>query len=91
MENSLKTIGEFKARKVGNALVLTIPSELNIHEGERFKVSATSNGSELIYERKGSDNPWFNGTFDHVDFDALLHDIGDLGNIKPVDEEKTEW
>ena len=91
MTNKLNQFGVFKAQKHGNQLVLTIPSNLSVHEGELFELMASADASKLIYVRKKSDNPWFNGMFDHVDFSSLLKETGDLDNIKPVAEEKTDW
>ena len=49
MTNKLNQFGVFKAQKHGNQLVLTIPSNLSVHEGELFELMASADASKLIY------------------------------------------
>lgn len=85
-----REVGEFKARKVGTSLVITIPSELAVSAGEKFKLMVAGNGQTLTYERTTSDNPWDNGTFASVDFQQ---EVADVGNADDGDwgKEQVEW
>lgn len=85
-----RTLGQFKARKVGTSLVITIPSELAVTAGERFNLVVDDDGQTLTYQRADSDNPWDNGTFANVDF---KQEIADVGNADDGDygQERVEW
>ncbi|MFD0896709.1 AbrB/MazE/SpoVT family DNA-binding domain-containing protein, partial [Loigolactobacillus binensis] len=81
----------FITRKVGNSLVVTIPQSLNVAAGEKFSLQASDDGTMLLYRRDKSNNPWFNGEFANVDFDRLIDEVGDLGEINSLPEEHVEW
>lgn len=91
MENKEKTIGEYKARRVGNALVITIPQSLAIQAGEKFTLKTNQEGNELIYKKTKSHNPWENGQFDDFDFRANMKEVGNYGMSPDVGNERVEW
>ena len=69
-----KKLGMFIARKVGNSIVLTVPSKAGVKLGERFELTQKDNDT-LIYKVIDS-NPWFNGEYDDIDFKKEIEQVG---------------
>lgn len=86
-----RVIGEYKARKVGNATVITIPSSLDVSVGEKFILKVNAAGNQIILERAKSSNPWENGQFDDFDFRKDLDEVGNYGMGEDFGKEKVEW
>lgn len=91
LDTKEKVIGEYKARKVGNATVITIPSSLEVKAGEKFLLKVNATGDQIILERTKSSNPWENGQFDGFDFRKDIAEVGNYGMDKDVGKERVEW
>lgn len=86
-----RTFGEFKIRKVGNSMVITVPKSLNFKEGETFTLKTDETGESLIYKKTKSTNPWENGQFEDFDFLANMQEVGNYGKSSDVGKENVEW
>ncbi len=61
--------GEYKVRKNGNSLIITVPKQAGFVENQKLRVVKEEDGS-LNYEPI-EDNPWFSGKFDNIDFEEM--------------------
>ncbi|MFD1441527.1 hypothetical protein [Lacticaseibacillus hegangensis] len=91
MDTKDRVIGEYKARKVGNATVITIPSSLDVKVGEKFLLKVSATGDQIILEREKSSNPWENGQFADFDFRQDIAEVGNYANGKDIGKENVEW
>ena len=78
----------FIARKVGNSIVLTVPSKAGVKLGERFELTQKDNDT-LIYKVIDS-NPWFNGEYDDIDFKKEIEQVGNPDTMQ-VGKENIPW
>ncbi|WP_294757757.1 hypothetical protein [uncultured Lactobacillus sp.] len=83
-----KKLGMFIARKVGNSIVLTVPSKAGVKPGQRFELIQEDNGT-LIYKAIDS-NPWFNGEYDDIDFKKEIAKVGNPDTMQ-VGKENISW
>ena len=83
-----KKLGMFIARKVGNSIVLTVPSKAGVKLGERFELTQKDNDT-LIYKVIDS-NPWFNGEYDDIDFKKEIEQVGNPDTMQ-VGKENIPW
>lgn len=76
-----------KARKQGNSIVVTIPSNLAVAPGTQYKVEKKDNG-ELILKPAKKMATSLDGLFEdwHGDYQRA-HDLSGWENTKPVGEE----
>lgn len=86
--NNPRVLGEFTTRKTGNSLSLTVPVSAGIAEGQKYLLVLEEDGT-LIYKAQ-DDNPWLNGEFKDIDFQAELDDVGHYDVIRPIGKEKME-
>jgi len=84
-----KKLGMFIARKVGNSIVLTVPSKAGVKLGERFELTQKDNDT-LIYKKAIDSNPWFNGEYDDIDFKKEIAKIGNPDTMQ-AGKENISW
>lgn len=84
-----RILGEFKTRKTGNTLTLTVPSSAGKSAGEKFLLVAKPNGT-LEY-RSVQANPWLDGKYDDIDFQKELNDVGNFGLDEDYGKEQVDW
>ncbi len=83
-----RVLGEFVTRRSGNLLSLTVPADAGIPEGKKYVLVMT--GNDTLEYRAVHDNPWLDGTYADIDFQAELADTGNYGLEKPVGKERIE-
>jgi len=76
-----------KARKQGNSIVVTIPSNLGVTPGTKYKVEKRDNG-EIIFKPSKKIVNSLDKLFEdwHGSYQSTT-DLNDWENIKPVGEE----
>jgi len=84
-----KNLGNFKTRKNGNSISLTVPKTIGIQENEEFSLSYID--GNLIYKPiKKNNNPWENGEYSKYDFRKLRNELDfEIINSNSVGKENT--
>jgi len=76
-----------KARKQGNSIVVTIPSNLAVTPGTRYKVEKKDNGELILKPSKKTANSLDDLFKDWHGSYQRATDLNDWENTKPVGEE----
>lgn len=84
-----RVIGEYETRKIGNSLVLTVPQKVGVPEKSKYLLVAKPDG--VLEYKPVESNPWLNGEFDDIDFDAEIAQLDDIDTGVAVGKESVIW
>ncbi|MFD1420387.1 hypothetical protein [Lactiplantibacillus songbeiensis] len=74
VSSKMPVIGGYEMRKVGQSIGLTVSQETEISAKTKYLLVAKPAG--LIKYQPIENNPWLNGEFDKIDFDAEIAKLG---------------
>lgn len=63
MANIKKRTRAFTVHKAGQRLMLIIPKDLDVHEGDHYVLQYDHTGDQLTFTRTARSDPWFNDTY----------------------------
>lgn len=78
---------EIVVKKLGDSLVLPVPSDIELTEGKRYNVTQKDDGT-IEFEPTKHVNIFADSEFQDYDFRADLKDIPEATELKPVGKEK---
>ncbi|GHP13581.1 hypothetical protein YK48G_10060 [Lentilactobacillus fungorum] len=82
-------INKVKVRKSGNSLVLTVPTQVGVTEGEEYKASKLADGT-IIYEPTNHTNIFATKEAQDYDFQADVQNDPELQPVDPVGLERLD-